>query len=315
MAIVKILTDNPRYALMRGVARFSPVRSSVAGLKWTLGRGAAKRHERELVSRMQGTMFGEMDRHAFLDELNARGCAFGLRLPAKMVADIRAYADRTPVYAYRDEKRGFLTQQRAQAEALLSKEILIAQYYNTESDCPTISRLASDPWLNWIALHYLGSVPKYLGCNLWWTYPVRPNREEQLKHAHFFHRDIDDFKFLKFFFYLTDVEPGDGGHWLVSGSHKRPPYLRFKDRLLLRRFEDAEIESYYDRSDILEVVGESGVGFAEDTLCVHKAATPSKKARLILQLQFGLFDFDSASDVRDSAQLRMLSAAGSSPPA
>jgi hypothetical protein len=145
-----------------------------------------------------------------------------------------------------------------------------------------------------------------MGCNLWWTYPITPDRQDQLKHAHYFHRDIDDFKFLKFFFYLTDVEPGDGGHWLVSGSHRKAPHIRSKDYFLTRRFEDAEIASYYPRSSLLEIVGPRGLGFAEDTLCVHKAASPSRHPRLLLHLQFALFDFGVGSDERRPDQLQML---------
>jgi hypothetical protein len=306
MAILKILANNPRYALMRGVARFAPMRWSIARLKGVLQNTAATRQERELVARMHTTLFAGVDRQALLDELQARGCGFGLQLPAGIVTAVRQHADTHPVFAFREEKYGFHPAERANAEAALHKEILLAQYYNSETECEAIGALATDPLLNWIALKYLGSVPKFLGVNLWWTYPIRPSREDKLKHAHFFHRDVDDFRFLKFFFYLTEVEPGDGAHWLVSGSHRKPPYIRFKDRFLLRRFEDLEIERFYDPAAVMEVVGGPGLGFAEDTLCVHKAASPSRKPRLMLQLQFALFDFENASDRRDPAHLRML---------
>jgi hypothetical protein len=306
MATLKVLAKSPRYALMRGVARFAPMRWGVARLKSVLQSTAAARYEHELLARMRTTNFGGVDRQKLLDEIHVRGCGFGLQLPTPLVVAVRQYADTHPVFAYRNEKLGFRTAERARAEAVLNKEILLAQYYNSEADCPAIREVAADPLLNWIALKYLGSVPKFLGVNLWWTYPVRPNREDQLKHAHFFHRDVDDFKFLKFFFYLTEVESGDGAHWLVSGSHRNPPYIHFKDRFLLRRFEDAEIEGFYDPAQVLEVVGGPGLGFAEDTLCIHKAASPSCKPRLILQLQFALFDFENASDWRDPAQLQMI---------
>jgi hypothetical protein len=306
MAILKVLANNPRYALMRGVARFAPMRWSVARLKGVLQITAAARYERDLVARMPTTVFAGVDRQTLLDELRARGCGFGLQLPAGIVTAVRQYADTHPVFAFRNEKYGFHPAERDRAELALHKEILLAQYYNSETECRAIGEVAADPLLNWIALKYLGSVPKFLGVNLWWTYPIRPTREDQLKHAHFFHRDVDDFRFLKFFFYLTEVESGDGAHWLVSGSHRKPPYIRFKDRFLLRRFEDPEIESFYDPAAVLEVVGGPGLGFAEDTLCVHKAASPSRKPRLILQLQFALFDFENASDRRDPTQLQMI---------
>jgi hypothetical protein len=208
------------------------------------------------------------------------------------------------VYAFRDPRLGFLPHDRQKAESILGKKILLAQYFNAQKNCPVINKIALDPLLNWIALNYIGCVPRYLGATLWWTYPVKAERSEQLKHAQFFHRDIDDFKFLKFFFYLTDVEAGDGAHWLVSGSHKKAPHVRVKDRFVTRRFEDGEIEDYYNKTDIIEVCGVKGLGFAEDTLSVHKAASPTRNPRLVLQLQFGMFNFVPENDNRSTSDLR-----------
>lgn len=306
MALLSILKDNPKYALMRGVARFASVRNSVAAVKSTITRAQRRRRERELDSRMSSTLFPNIRRDAFLAEMKQQGCAFGLQLPAPIVEIVSRYAQSHPVYAFRNEHQGFLSRDRQVAEAALGKEILLAQYYNTERDCAAIREVAQDPLLNWLALRYLGSQPHFLGCNLWWTYPIRPSREDQIKHAHFFHRDVDDFRFVKYFFYITPVAAGDGGHWLVRGSHRRAPNIRFKDRFRLRRYEDSEIAGFYPADDILEVVGPAGTGFAEDTLCVHKAASPSIAPRLILQLQYGLFDLGVGNDTRPPSELRMI---------
>jgi hypothetical protein len=102
------------------------------------------------------------------------------------------------------------------------------------------------------------------------------------------------------------VNSGDGAHWLVAGSHARAPHMKFKDYFLTRRFTDSEIVGFYGRPKMIEVVGQKGAGFAEDTLCVHKAASPSKMPRLILQLQFALFDLGIGDDRRDPSQLAMI---------
>lgn len=309
MAILRTLLENPRYALVRGIGRFASVRSGVTGFKRAITRVHTQRVASNLEACMDTTLLSGVDRHAFMREMHVRGCAFGMVLPALLVDAILHYADTHPVYAFRNEKYGFMPGERPAAEAALGKEILLAQYFNTERDCAAIRQLAADPLLNWVALQYLGTVPRFVGCNLWWTYPIRPSREDQLEHAHFFHRDIDDFKFIKFFFYLTAVEPGDGGHWLVAGSHRKHPHVTLKDRFVTRRFEDAEIKDFYAPSDILEVAGPRGLGFAEDTLCVHKAASPSRKPRLVLQLQFALFDLQIGNDRRASGDLEMLGTA------
>ncbi len=306
MAILKAFLENPGYVFVRGAGRFSLVRKLVTDTKRLLGHKRAQQLQRELTARIEDSLFTGIQLEEYMHNLNTSGCSFGLQLPHDVVEEIRAYAELSPVYAFRDPKFGFLLQDRKQAEGLLGREILLAQYFNAQEECPAISRIAEDPLLKLIALNYIGSVPKYLGATLWWTFPVNPNRADQMKHAHFFHRDIDDFKFLKFFFYLTDVDAGDGGHWVVAGSHRNAPKLSIKDHFMTRRFEDEEINKYYEDADTIEVVGLKGAGFAEDTLCVHKAATPTRNPRLILQLQFGLFDFVPQNDKRSLSELQLI---------
>ncbi len=301
--LLRSILVNPDYVLMRGLARFAWVRALVAFAKRALGRRRAEARRKTLLSRMDESIFPGVALEPFMTKLKENGLGFGLALPPTEVDEIKAFAATNPVYAFRNPKWGFAPQELKAAEAALGKEILLAQYFNAQPNCAAIGRIANDPLLNLIALNYLGCVPQYLGAVLWWTYPVTPNRADQMKHAHFFHRDVDDFKFLKFFFYLTDVAPKDGGHWAVAGSNKQAPHVRFKDRFVTRRFEDTEVETFYGKERVLEVVGPQGMGFAEDTLCVHKAATPVKAPRLVLQLQFGLYKFVKENDVRPPEQL------------
>jgi hypothetical protein len=74
-------------------------------------------------------------------------------------------------------------------------------------------------------------------------------------------------------------------------------------RSRVRRYRDAEIELTYPRNRILEICGPAGTGFAENTLCIHKGQSPTSEDRLILQLQFALFDYGVMHDRRDSALL------------
>jgi hypothetical protein len=306
VAVLRALIENPQYTFMRGIARFGLVRKAVTRVKQKLADVKSKDDERQILSAMGTSLFLETDRNSFLVDMQNHGCAFGLRLPSRIIEAIARYADSHPVFAFRDEKLGFLARDRLAAESALGKEILLAQYFNSEHDCASIREVAADPFLKWIALKYLGTSPHFLGCNLWWTFPTKPIREDQLKHAHFFHRDIDDFRFVKFFFYLSDVQTGDGGHWIVRGSNCKSPHIRFRDHFVVRRFDDEEIRSFYSADDILEVTGSKGTGFAEDTLCVHKAASPIRMPRLILQLQFALFDLGVGGDRREPAQLEMI---------
>ncbi len=220
-----------------------------------------------------------------------QGIATGLQLPAPFIDQIRHFAATNRCYADRDPRKGFRVEQRETAEAVFGKPILVAQYFNTAGQCQAIERLACDSVLAWIAGRYLGSLPTFVGANLWWTFPVQALESDRDRHAHLFHRDVDDFKFFKFFFYLTDVRPGDGAHVCVVASHRQPPLTRPGDPWNIRRYGDEEVLRAFGSDRIVEMCGPAGTGFAENTLCVHKGLTPTREARLLLQLQYALFDY------------------------
>jgi hypothetical protein len=300
------LRDNPRFTSMRGVARFGAARAIVRRARRV---SQARRlesfvdeHERALGS----SIFPAIDPSAMAEDLRRDGVAFGLRLPETVVDEVLTYATASPCYADREPTLGFGLDGRLRAEAALGKPILLAQYFNTERDCPAIATVGSDPLLQLIAGRYLGSPPKLVGVDLWWTFPVDATAEDRHRHAHLFHRDVDDFAFIKFFFYLTDVGPADGPHVCVRGSHRTPPLVTWRDRFRLRRYTDGEIASLYPAADVLTIEGKAGVGFAEDTLCVHKGTTPGGNPRLLLQFEFALFDYGVMHDRRDADALRVV---------
>jgi hypothetical protein len=238
--------------------------------------------------------------------LHTKGLAVGLELPSEVVSDVLAFADRAPCFADRDESLGFHLTDRSIAESKLAKPILVAQYFNTEVLCPSIAMLTQDPLLLDIARRFLGTRPTFLGTNMWWTFDVDPTAEDRDRHAHLFHRDLDDFAFLKVFFYITDVLPGDGAHICVEGSQHRPPRGTRGGFSQLRRYTDDEIEAQYPAEHITEICGPAGTGFAENTMCVHKGLTPSANPRLVLQFVYGLHDYGVMHDRRTPTELRMI---------
>ena len=82
--------------------------------------------------------------------------------------------------------------------------------------------------------------------------------------------------------------------------------MRPGDQWNLRRYTDAEIDRSYAPERIVEISGPAGTGFAENTLCVHKGRTPTGQARLLLQLQYALFDYGVMHDRWEASALRML---------
>lgn len=302
--ILHIVEKNPRFAFMRAAGRFRSVREGVKLLRHYAQRAEFLAYKKELERALPQSLFRDVDRKSFVTSLKRDGVAFGLALPPSVLNEILTYADKACSYADRESDKGFFLTEKQTAEKQLGKPILLSQYFNSEDDCDAIRRLRNDPFLQLVAAEYLNSIPTHVGTNMWWTFPVNASAQDRARHAHVFHRDLDDFAFFKFFFYLTDVENDDGAHACIPTSHRRPPTKKFLDRFLFRRWTDEEICDFYGNDAPLVINGKTGIGFAEDTLCIHKGNTPTVKPRLLLQVQFALFDYGVQHDVRPQEVLR-----------
>ncbi|RJG01868.1 hypothetical protein D3878_10000 [Noviherbaspirillum sedimenti] len=145
-------------------------------------------------------------------------------------------------------------------------------------DCPHILQLANSPALLSLATQYIGCKPTLSAIGLRWSFPVdAPGEGLQA-----FHRDSDDWRFVKVFVYLTDVEHGCGPHVYVKGSHRAPAPLR------LRTYGDEELGRAYGDEQIVSVTGPAGMGFAADTYGIHKGEVPTTRPRLLLQFQYSI---------------------------
>lgn len=146
---------------------------------------------------------------------------------------------------------------------------------------PLIQQLLCDESLIALAQAYLGGVPVNDAMAMWWSaqQPAASSEAAQL-----FHFDLDRHKFLKFFFYLTDVGPDNGPHVYVRGSHEHKPAHFYADR----RFSDEEIASAFPGEDIREVQGTVGTIIAGDTMCLHKGKHLTAGSRLIFEIEFAL---------------------------
>ncbi|MCG7359744.1 hypothetical protein MHZ93_00540 [Roseomonas sp. ACRSG] len=144
--------------------------------------------------------------------------------------------------------------------------------------CPGLMSAINDPAVLQIASEYLGCKPTLSSLGVRWSFPspARP-AETQL-----FHRDPDDWRFLKLFVYLTDVDAESGPHAYVLGSHRTAATLRAKPYQ-----RDALVQAY-GADKIQMVTGPAGTTFMADTHGIHMGVPPSATPRLILQVQYSL---------------------------
>lgn len=131
-----------------------------------------------------------------------------------------------------------------------------------------------------IADAYLGADSVILNSQVWVTFPDESN---DYSPDFGFHYDLDDYRFLKLFIYLTDVDEESGPHEIIKTSHKFNAFYRFFNR----RLPDSLPKKY--SANVQTMLAKKGEGFFEDTMCYHKGTRPIKP-RAIFQLQFALSD-------------------------
>lgn len=233
--------------------------------------------------------------------LSENGIWQGFKLPQSVLKDLKDFAMNTPTYGNRNPLWGFHVKDLEKAQAKVGVSFTVSNYFNTYEQCPAIRLLAQDPMLNEIALRYVGPKAKLLSTGMWWSYASNSKKTDQNQYAQLFHYDLDDYKFVKFFFYLTDVNKDSGPHVYVKQSH-REKYWRHL--LSTRRFQDSEIEEIYPMESIMTLEGRAGDGFAEDTFGIHKGAHPVLQNRLILEIYYAISK--GFTDYRDTDSLKMI---------
>lgn len=96
------------------------------------------------------------------------------------------------------------------------------------------------------------------------------------------HRDVDHYRFLKIFYYLTDCGLDGGQHEYVLGSHAQTP----NSLAPIRRYSEDELEKSLINYRKMSVSGPAGSGFAEDTFGFHRGTPVKKGIRILMQFQY-----------------------------
>jgi hypothetical protein len=145
---------------------------------------------------------------------------------------------------------------------------------------PAVQQLLMDSGLHRVAQAFLRCSPILDLLAMWWSRPFHGQASTEA--AQFYHFDMDRIKFLKFFFYLTDVTPESGPHCYVRGSSKRKPAAILRDG----RTPDEEIHRHYPQESLVEICGKAGSIIAVDTRGWHKGKPLTEGERLILQFEY-----------------------------
>ncbi|RUT04293.1 hypothetical protein DSM106972_045210 [Dulcicalothrix desertica PCC 7102] len=292
----KGLTKNPKWLLMRKVSRFKIGRT----IRYFLTR---KSKLSQLTIDESNSYFTNVNVNEVVNQLKEDGIVLGINLPQCIVKEIVEFAESTLCYANRKPELGFYYHQKEQAQIQTKKQFIVGSYFNTASLCPAINKLQKDTKLLAIAAKYLEREPVHQGSLLWWSFPGERTYQQLSSNGQLFHYDLDDYRFIKFFFYLTDVDKLSGPHICVRGSHKQK---KLSHLILRKRETDEDIIKYYGAESLITIYGQAGFGFVEDGLCFHKGVAPTHKNRLILQIEFATTDYGMQHDIRDPSLLKCI---------
>lgn len=234
------------------------------------------------------SLFADIAVEQAVESLKQDGYYLGLHLPPTILQEIIDFVDSANIYARTHPHLKFIYPDKEKIRAEYGDTFVHGCYAKTDfRRLAAIQKLENDPKLLKIAALYLGAKPVHVRTELTWCFVAERQLYEQMGDAQvLFHYDIDDFRAIKFFFYLTDVDRYSAPHVCVRGSHQKKK-LSHQFSLFIGR-SDEEICDYYGSENLVTIEGKAGFGFAEDTFCFHRGTPPIHRDRLMLQIEFAL---------------------------
>ncbi|QUM71325.1 phytanoyl-CoA dioxygenase family protein [Sphingopyxis granuli] len=199
-------------------------------------------------------------------------------LSGEQIAEMRLYfTDRQATDPYRPTLGGFA------APSSVPDGTHVAFFpHATVAAVPHGLALANHPLVLSAVADYLGCKPTIAYMTAWWSMVADGTAQE----AENFHRDYDDYKFVKLFVYLSDVDLQSGPHIFIRGSHVSEKLIE------RRRFDDDLVAANFpDQDDHLTLIGPAGTMFLETTFGLHRGFPPVAQNRLIFQVLYTLHPY------------------------
>jgi hypothetical protein len=144
--------------------------------------------------------------------------------------------------------------------------------------CPWLMTALNHSDILRLASAFLGCKPTLCSIGVRWSFP--DSKSHDVTQA--FHRDSEDWRFLKLFVYLTDVDGECGPHIYVAGSHNTRSPLRAKT------YAQEQVEAQYGKQNIRTILGARGTTFVANTSGIHAGMPPQRAPRLLLQAQYSI---------------------------
>jgi hypothetical protein len=218
----------------------------------------------------------------------------GLNLRQDVVEQLLTFSSLATCYGDGKDEFPFHYSDRHEAQRRAGRRFRLGRYNHALSASHALRGLASDAQLLAIARKYLKTEPVLIGARMWWSLAGEADIEQKKEAGQSFHYDIDGYRGIAFFFYLTDVGRAAGPHVYVRGTHLKKSWRHLVS--MYKGRTDAEIDQTYGPENQVLLCGPAGSGFAEDIFGFHKGLDPESVDRLIVQVRFGLRDYGTGLD-------------------
>lgn len=157
------------------------------------------------------------------------------------------------------------------------------------------ARVALSEPIRAVANRYFGMYTQLRFYNVWHT---RVASDDAHVSSQLWHRDREDLRILKVFFYLNDVDSGSGPFRLALGTHRGPrAHLAAPSTLEghVARSTDADLATVVAPRDMVDAVGPPGTVVFADTRAYHCGGFCTRSERLLFTLMYT----SRTSEVRD----------------
>ncbi len=148
--------------------------------------------------------------------------------------------------------------------------------------CTPLLKLANDPLILDAVAQSLGARPTIATFQAWWTLGENNATGAHVHYDDVYHRDVDDWRFVKLFVYLTDTTIRSGAHNFVRKSHRSPALTRRGP------ITDAAVAQAFPADDVVTIEGKAGTVFLENTWGIHRPLLATEGRRLIFSVLYSL---------------------------
>lgn len=225
----------------------------------------------------------------YVNEMRNRGFSFLPQIDAGVIEEMADYFKSQPVY-----RKSAAADEDAVSFDQAERDLNLAHHREADVlNCPHLLEIATDPLHLGIAQEFLGTVPQVITVAAWWSFA----QADEAKAAQLFHLDLDDYRFFKFFIYLSDVDEEAGPHVFVPTTNRHDTLVMtrrswkhpeaFDNWMGTLRKSDEDVMSVFG-IDPVHLTGPAGTNFIAHTRGIHKGMLPKSKNRLLCQVAYGI---------------------------